>query len=266
MVKIPKWRFIDTGSASAAWNMAVDEALLYSRREGDLPILRLYAWTPSLSIGRYSKTQEGVDTARLAEAGIAAVRRITGGGILVHGGDLSYALIVPRGFAGGRGVKESYRFLCGFLIRLYERLGLEAAFARDLRLEASHSALCLAGREAYDIVIAGKKMGGNAQRYARHALLQHGSIPLRLEPGRFEPLFCGPSGLENAASLERLGIRLTENALKEELLEAFGDAFETEVAADGLRPEEEAYAQMLQRRKYEQEAWNFHAKDPFSQT
>jgi lipoate-protein ligase A len=245
--------------------MAVDEALLYGRREGDLPILRLYAWTPSLSLGRYSKTQEGVMIARLAETGMTAVRRITGGGILVHGGDLSYALIVPRSFVDGRGVKENYRFLCGFLIRLYARLGLEAAFAHELQLDETHSPLCLAGREAYDIVIAGNKVGGNAQRYTRHALLQHGSIPLRLEPGRFEPLFCAPSGLENAASLERLGIHLTEKALKEELVGAFCDAFATEVSADGLRPEEEAIAQTLQQRKYEQEAWNVHAKDPFSQ-
>jgi lipoate-protein ligase A len=265
MFNIPQWRYIDTGIASAAWNMAVDEALLYGWREGDLPVLRLYEWMPSLSFGRFSSVAESVDPALLAQEKIGAVRRLTGGGILVHGGDVSYAMIMPRAFLDGRGVKESYRLLSAFLLRLYQTFGLSAAFAHDLALEEKHSPICLAGQEDYDIIVAGRKMGGNAQRYTRRAFLQHGSIPLYLERGRFERLFSEPSGLENAASLERCGITLTPKALKEAVVKAICDTFGAETAADVLRPEEETCARDLLRRKYEKEEWNIHATNPFMQ-
>lgn len=41
MIASKTWRFIDTGYASAAWNMAVDEALLENFKQNDLPVLRL---------------------------------------------------------------------------------------------------------------------------------------------------------------------------------------------------------------------------------
>ena len=45
------WRILRDGAGSAAWNMAVDEALLAKCRERG-PVLRLYRWArPALSLG-----------------------------------------------------------------------------------------------------------------------------------------------------------------------------------------------------------------------
>jgi len=260
MINPKIWRLIETGIGSAEWNMAVDEALLRNFKENDLPILRLYGWEPSLSVGRFSNICKCVDLMKLKKEKLSYVRRMTGGGVLVHGGDLSYTLILPQKSLRGKGVKESYRYLCGFLIRLYEKLGQNALFACDAQLEVGHSDICLAGNEAYDIVIKGSKMGGNAQRYSRNLLFQHGSIPIRLDIVRFEPFFLEDSGLKRAATLERLGSLVTCERLSELLIESFCETFDVNVVEDRLHSSEEKCARELLAVKYSQERWNFNAK------
>lgn len=260
MFKQKRWRLIDTKIGSAYWNMAVDEALLEGFKEGDLPILRLYGWEPSLSAGRFSNVRMNVDVQRAEEKRTPLVRRLSGGGVLVHGGDLSYTLIVPRDHLQSTGVKESYHYLCGFLLRLYEKLGHHAHFVRDTPLKEVKSDICLAGNEAYDIVINGDKMGGNAQRRTRHTLFQHGSIPMRLDELRFEPLFIGNSGLERAATLERLGTPMEYESLSLLLREVFCETFDVELLCETLGPDEEKNAKELLIHKYSQERWNYDGK------
>ena len=259
-IELKTWRLIETGIGSADWNMAVDEALLRNFEEDDLPILRLYGWEPSLSVGRFSNVRKCVDLVKLKKEKLSYVRRMTGGGVLVHGGDLSYALILPRKSLGHKGVKESYRYLCGFLIRLYEKLGRNALFACDAQMDIGHSDICLAGNEAYDIVIKGNKMGGNAQRYSRNLLFQHGSIPIHLDETRFEPLFLEDSGLKHAATLERLGSPVTYERLSKLLIESFCETFDTNVVVDNLHSSEEQCARELLAGKYSQEEWNIDAE------
>jgi len=240
--------------------MAVDEALLNSFDEESMPILRLYSWETSLSLGRFSAVHRSLKLGSIEAEQIPFVRRISGGGILVHGGDLSYSLILPRKLIKAKGVKESYRHLCRFLIRLYEKLGHHPCFASDLEMESCPADLCLAGREPYDIVIGGRKMGGNAQRHTHRAFLQHGTIPIRINEKRFGPLFLGASGLEDAATLERLGSPVDYEQLAGLLTEAFCETFGADVTADTLRPSEEQSAKELLASKYSQERWNIDAK------
>ena len=260
MINAAKWRLIDTGLGTAQWNMAVDEALLNGFGEGDLPILRLYGWEPALSLGRFSNIHKSVDIDRLEQDKLPCVRRMTGGGVLVHGGDLSYTLILPRELLKEKGVKESYRYLCRFLIHLYEKLGRSAHFAGDLQLEGERSDICLADNEAYDIVIEGRKMGGNAQRHTRQALFQHGSIPMSVDESRFRPLFLQESGLEAAATLQRLGCEVAYEELAGLLKEAFSETFEVHFAAGTLNASEEQSAKALLVSKYTQERWNVDAE------
>ncbi len=255
------WKFIDSGSGSAQWNMAVDEALLYTFRENDLPILRLYRWErPSLSFGRFSHPAEVMNLHEIERSEASYVRRITGGGILVHGGDISYSLVVPRSFVEERGVKESYRHLCGFLIKLYRDLGLDAAFAHELQMPETKSPVCLAGTEAYDIIIGGRKIGGNAQRHARHALMQHGTVPLWIDTERFEALFQEETGLSRAATLQQNGVHITEEKLTAALMEAFETTYDVMLGQDTLSSEEEELAKKLFYEKYSKDEWNVHAQ------
>jgi lipoate-protein ligase A len=74
---------------SAAMNMAIDEALLERVTQ---PSIRAYRWDhPALSFGYFGKF---IDVSHYAvERDI--VRRWTGGGIVSHGDDLTYSIIIP---------------------------------------------------------------------------------------------------------------------------------------------------------------------------
>ena len=103
-------------------------------------------------------------------------------------------------------------------------------------------------------------MGGNAQRYTRRVLFQHGTIPMRVDESLFEPLFLEESGLKHAATLERLGTRMTYETLSLLVREAFCESFDTDLIDKPLNHSEEESAQDLLLHKYTQERWNFHAK------
>ena len=73
----------------AAMNMAIDEALLEYATD---PVIRFYRWqSPALSFGYFSRFADvaAYQTER------ALVRRWTGGGIVFHGEDLTYSIVIP---------------------------------------------------------------------------------------------------------------------------------------------------------------------------
>src|SRR5438067_4701920 len=81
--------YYDDDEHSAAMNMAIDEALLDSVA---VPSIRFYRWrSPALSFGYFGKFTDVADY--LAERDL--VRRWTGGGIVFHGEDLTYSIVVP---------------------------------------------------------------------------------------------------------------------------------------------------------------------------
>lgn len=264
MMTYPTWRFLDTGIDNAAWNMAVDEALLESFKESDLPIMRVYGWESALSLGRFSTFLKSLHFENIRAKNIPCIRRMSGGGILIHGGDLSYTLILPRSWMRGTAVKENYRYVCEFLIALYQKLGFEARFACDLQLNEQRSNLCLAGIEPYDIVIEGKKMGGNAQRYTRDAVFQHGSIPMRIDEAFCKPLFLEDIGFDRAATFEKLGTFISYEDLSRLVRESFCETFAVELVTDSLTVSQMQRATQLNADKYTQESWNVHGKSTHS--
>src|SRR3954467_8082335 len=79
----------DVSPHSAAINMAIDEALLET---AVVPTIRFYRWrSPALSFGYFGKFSDVAIYA--AERDL--VRRWTGGGIVFHGDDLTYSIVVP---------------------------------------------------------------------------------------------------------------------------------------------------------------------------
>src|SRR3954471_23023369 len=78
----------DDAPLSAAMNMAIDEALLELATS---PTIRFYNWDhPALSFGYFGKFG---DVASHSDRD--CVRRWTGGGIVLHGEDLTYSLVIP---------------------------------------------------------------------------------------------------------------------------------------------------------------------------
>ena len=234
MTRGAAWRLIDTGPLDGASNMAIDEALLGAfDPQASTPVFRLYGWDPpALSLGRFQDAEAVLDLGLCRASGVPVVRRITGGGVIYHADELTYSVVLsPRQLPGETSVDGSYRRLNGFLLAFYRALGLPAAYASDSppgdwRL-GERTAFCYAGTERSDILVDGRKIGGNAQRRTRNALFQHGSIPLadRVAAG-VGFMRDKPSGLDGTvADLAALGITLPVDELKDRLVAAFEETF-----------------------------------------
>src|SRR5215475_15082755 len=83
------WVYHEDTPHSAAMNMAIDEALLKSATE---PTIRFYRWqSPALSFGYFGRFADVASYQRERDL----VRRWTGGGIVFHGEDLTYSIVIP---------------------------------------------------------------------------------------------------------------------------------------------------------------------------
>ena len=260
----PLWRLIDEGPLDGPANMALDEALLSCfDAQNSLPVLRLYGWEPpALSVGRYQDAAAALNLELCAADGIPVVRRMTGGGIIYHARELTYSIVCAPEQAGAAvGVKDGFRRLCGFLLGTYQRLGLDSAFATDRNHAGAplgqRTAFCFAGKEEFDVLVNGQKIGGNAQRRLRGAILQHGSIPVesRVQQG-LRYLRDPAPGAAGAVSLAELGLRPELAALKGMLVDAFQERLGVRLQTTAPSAEEVAAATRLEESKYRCDAWN----------
>jgi lipoate-protein ligase A len=161
-----------------AMNMAIDEALL---ENANLPTVRFYSWArPSLSFGYFGRIAE----AEAAEPGREVVRRWTGGGIVLHGDDLTYTVIVPATDPlFRRDLNGTYSVLHQAICRVLCASGREATLAADAAPKISEA--CFANPVRADILLGGRKIAGAAQRRTRWGFLHQGSVQLDDLPANF---------------------------------------------------------------------------------
>jgi lipoate-protein ligase A len=259
------WRLIDTGPLDGVANMAIDEALLTSFAAGSsAPVLRLYGWDPpALSLGRYQQVEEVLDLEACSQSCVTLVRRITGGGVIYHARELTYSMVcAPAHVPPAGSIKESFRHLTAFLLGFYRSLGLNAGYAVDRLPQGTRlgtrTPLCFAGHEAFDILINGKKIGGNAQRRTRLAIFQHGSIPLESTLAEGRELFrvFPPGVLDSTTSLADQGVTLPPATLAELLVASFQETLGIDLVRDTLSGAETDLVAQLQRGKYGGASWN----------
>lgn len=229
------WRWLRDGPGPGAWNMGVDEALLASVGRGGPPALRFYAWQrPTLSLG-FAQSLDAGRRAACAAAGVEVVRRSTGGGAVLHGCDLTYAVAAPDHALPGDLV-ACYALLAAGLVEGLRALGVEARCvgrgARGARGEFD----CFASAGAGEIVAGGAKLCGSAQRRVRGALLQHGSLRLRPDP----PAASAAAGIDPGAatSLAELGCSAAPGEVAEALADALARAVGARLEPGGLEPGE----------------------------
>ena len=196
----------------ASEQMAIDKQLFNSFAINDTPILRLYRWQPSFTVG----ISQHINDYETLYPPYKGAKRITGGGVLFHGSDISYTLLLPTPLLKAYSVKESYEIICAFLLQFYINLGLTPQFAKDNpHTILTKSPFCQVGFEAYDILIGDKKIGGNAQRRNKKLILQHGSI--NLTPNQWFA--------HSGYALSDFGIKLSWQQATTKLKEAFDEVF-----------------------------------------
>ena len=171
----------DDAVHSAAINMAVDEALLEAAA---IPSIRFYRWqSPALSFGYFGKFADVAEYATERDL----VRRWTGGGIVFHGEDLTYSIMIPATEpAFGESPKSIYEKIhCALVEPLtFDGARVElAVVGRDAALRRPRTAqravptnVCFANPVSADVMVNGRKVAGAAQRRTRAGLLHQGSI------------------------------------------------------------------------------------------
>jgi lipoate-protein ligase A len=259
------WRLIITPPLPGAENMAIDEALLRSFDPAtSLPLLRLYGWDPpALSLGRFQKAAEVLDLEHCRADGVPVVRRVTGGGVIYHADEMTYSLVCsPAQIPPAASIKDSFRVLTSFLLSFYRSLGIDAAYALDTAPEGSRlgerTPFCFAGKESFDILANGRKIGGNAQRRLKGVIFQHGSIPLqnRAVHGLTYMRDQSPEHAAGAASLAEFDIRRNRDDLLHALTAAFGSSFGVTLQRGELTGAEQVDADTLRAGKYCSDQWN----------
>ena len=174
----------DSEPRFAALNMAVDEALLETAAS---PSLRFYRWRgPALSFGYFGSYAEVADQRSDREM----VRRWTGGGVVPHGDDLTYSVVIPASHAFfDRSSLAIYSALHDAIRETLKKNGIEATLANSVSPKISED--CFANAVRDDVISEGRKIAGAAHRRSRFGLLHQGSVQKARMPSRFIDDFAG---------------------------------------------------------------------------
>ena len=252
------WRLLVDPSAAGARNMAIDQAVAEAVQCGAAPpTLRFYTWWPrALSLG-YHQSLRLVDRPLAQHLGIDIVRRITGGGALLHGDELTYAVAVPRRHRLVRGgVRASYAALTQGLIAGLEALGLTPRpGAAPIAPAEARPDLCFSSPSTHEIWIDGCKMVASAQGRVHGGVLQHGSVVLShdldLHRLTHTPLpRARPPGLRDVVPRP-----VTVGALVQALAQGFADRLRMAPQPGTLTPEERQRSDELVAVRYARDAW-----------
>lgn len=189
---------LPTRLAGAAANMATDFLLLQHYAEPERARFRHYGWhRPAFTFG-FSQKLAWVQAQLSGNEPMDLCRRPTGGGLVDHRDDWTYALVIPRGHrVCDLRATESYRDVHQCLADALGELGRPAQVATDCSEPAScltardphdstdaaphrpaPAGICFQRAERHDVIdpSTGAKIAGAAQKRTRHGLLFQGSV------------------------------------------------------------------------------------------
>jgi lipoate---protein ligase len=241
-IRFSKIRVLETGYNPATLNMAIDEALI--ENIGQAPVLRIYGWRPAaISVGYFQSIKEEVDLEKCSQLGVDVVRRLTGGGTVLHEFELTYSFITKQ---YQQNIMESCRWICDAIVMSINRLGFDASFV-----------------PLNDIVVNGKKVSGSAQTRRKGVLLQHGTLLLSVDVDKMFSVLKVPSEKLRDKIVKDVKERVTSLAgttfddMASSLKTSFAEKFDAKLVADTLSTEEISRAKWLAERKYSSKEWNF---------
>jgi lipoate-protein ligase A len=187
------------GGHDPAENMRRDAALLEAAEQGAEPVLRLFRFDPpGITLGRTQNPARDLDLERCRSAGVPWARRPTGGRAIYHDQEWTYSLAAAlHEPSWGGSLHEAYGAASALVSESLQRLGVPATLARvrgsappqpagpasaqELTARTTNrgsTVPCFSSTARHEIVIAGRKLVGSAQRRTARALLQQGSVLL----------------------------------------------------------------------------------------
>ncbi len=244
-----KWRLINSGYLDGYTNMAIDEAMFTLRATNDMPpTLRLYGWRPpAISVGYFQKL-EGI---KLENNTMDIVRRLTGGGAILHDQELTFCLVTAfKDSIIPDDISASYDVTCRPIINGLQSLGIDAQIRGDESpvtnravSKKRESFFCFARLSKYDIAYRGKKLVGIAQRKKNGILLHHGSILLNEQ------------NLDRATSINSiLGRKVEFEELSKNIVQGFEKELSIDLVPGELTKGEQELSRRLVMTKYNKQA------------
>ncbi len=169
---------VDSAPLDVFGQMALDEALAHARL--DAFCLRFYRWEGVGATFGYAQRIREVEQALPPALAGRATRRPTGGGIVLHGDDLTFSCVFPDG--GTWRPLAIYRRLHAAVLAGLRTAGLEASLCAEGVRPVPHgpggASQCFVQPVALDILSAQGKILGGALRRHGHTVLYQGSLQL----------------------------------------------------------------------------------------
>jgi lipoate-protein ligase A len=233
-------RLIVEEGYSPAGNMARDEALFREFPDAGEPVWRIYTWErPAVTFGR-------LQPYRGEKGAVPVIRRLTGGGVVPHGADLTYCVVRER-----RQGYENYRSIIEVLAEALRAVGIDCEVWEEE--EKGAAGRCFASLAPFDIYVNGRKLAGCAQYRTRDAVMHHGSIANGSPPAELAALDVWDAG--SAITVEEILGRKLNVAELADAVESVFISRHTEIRRENLTTNEERAAEGLVD-KYSSDAWN----------
>jgi lipoate-protein ligase A len=252
------WRFVPLEIRNGYWNMALDEAILKAVIEKKSPnTLRFYKWRPSTaSIGRNQSLSAEIDLEFAEKMGFNVVRRITGGGAVLHdeNREITYSIVCPIKFLehlNAKNVSQQFEIITQGIVAGLTNYGLGS------KKGIIH---CPA------IFLDGKKFSGNAQTRKKGYILQHGTILLDIDPDLMYSVLTPPENVSKSKMVQSvrakcIGIKQHLEIYDEAkfilaLIRGFEDTLKIQLEESPLTDYELEEAQRLVLKRYSNKEWS----------
>jgi lipoate-protein ligase A len=250
------WRYLPLSTSTAAWNMAVDEAILNARIADKVPnTLRFYHWQPSaVSIGRNQNPQNEVYLDAARQLGVDVVRRISGGGAVYHDyeGEVTYSVVAKVSDLGTADVTTAYTKIYGAVTDALRLLGVPADYSGG------------DAKNCPNLTVAGRKISGSSQTISRGVVLQHGTVLVGVDlPRMFQLLQLKGASCTQAADIAKrkitsiqteLGHKISPGTVANALAQGFKAILKIQLQEGMLTAEEKDAAEKL-KEKYQSKDW-----------
>lgn len=197
--------------------MALDEALLERAIADGMGHFRLYRWSAAtISLGYFQEYDPVSLPGKLQ--GLDVVRRLSGGGAILHHHEVTYSCSLPPGHAYSDDPTRLYLDVHEVLMAKLAKQNFECRFRGTPKNDSQEEPfLCYSRGDERDLVHLDHKIVGSAQRRRKGAILQHGSLLLRRS--EFAPEFPG------VEDLLPQGFSFSEDSLCEDILDGVLELF-----------------------------------------
>lgn len=238
--------------------MAMDQAMLEFAGKTQQVVLRIYQWSkPTLSLG-YFQDFDGLD-AIPGFRSLDCVRRMTGGGAILHDRELTYSLAFPDQVKVKGHSEALYRAVHQAVIEWLRELGFAANLWEDSnrRTDGTYSIknsfLCFERRSEVDIVIDDQKIVGSAQRRVSEGLLQHGSLLLEASP--MAPNLQGLFSQQTHESIEKVRHSVIASELGAVIQKSLRTSFDCNWTLSQANAEVHLRAEVIAKERFSRADW-----------